>query len=79
MDVAGGGIDMSVTEKGLHHREIDAGLGKDCPKRVTQRVRVPAGHAGQAPVVAEHRPQPRRRQRAAAVRAFADEEQRLGV
>ena len=50
VDVTGGGIDVSVTEERLHHREIDTGLGEDCSERVTQRVRVPAGHPGQAPV-----------------------------
>ena len=42
MDVAGGGVDVGVTEQRLHHRQIHSGLGQCGPERVPQRVRVPA-------------------------------------
>lgn len=65
VDVTGGGIDVSVTEERLHHREIDTGLGEDCSEmcdaaRAGAR-RPPRSGPGDSGTPSE----PRRRQRAA--------------
>ncbi len=75
MDVTGGGVDVGVTEQGLHHRQVDTGFGERGAERVPQRVRVTAGHAGQFPVIAEHPPQPLQGERLATGRALGDDEQ----
>ena len=75
MHVTGGRVDMSVTEKGLHHDKIDTRFGERCPERVPQRVRMTASHAGQFTVITEHSPQPLQREGLPPCRAFRDDEQ----
>ena len=67
MDVAGGRVDMSVTEQRLHHREIHPRLGQRGPESVPQRVRMPTDDPGEPTVIAEDRAQPRSGKRLAAV------------
>lgn len=57
MDAAGGGVDVGMAQKGLHHRQVDAGFGQRRAERVPQRVRMRGRDAGQAAVVAQDAPQ----------------------
>jgi len=75
MHIAGGRVDMGVTEKGLHHNKIDTGFGERGPERVSQRVRMTAGHAGQFTVITEHPSQTLECQWQPACRALRDDEQ----
>lgn len=62
MNVAGSGIDVGVPEQGLHHRQVDAGLGQHGAEGVPQRVWMSTGDSGDLPVVPEDRAQARRSQ-----------------
>ena len=72
-----------MAEQGLHHREIDPGLGQGRPERVPQGMRMPAGDPAQPAVIAEDRAQPGRGQRPAPAGALGHQEQpaaaRLGA
>lgn len=73
--ITGGGVDVGVAQQCLHHRQIDTRFGERCAEGVAQCVRVSTGHTGDAAVVSEDLPQPRRRQRLTACRSFGNDEQ----
>ncbi len=75
MDVAGGGVDVGVTEQRLHHGQINPCLSQRGPEGVPQRMRMPGRHSGARPVIAEDRPQPGRSEGLPAGRALRNHEQ----
>ena len=79
VDVAGGGVDVRVSQQGLHHGQVHAGLGQRGAEGVPQRVRCPGRDPSGGPVVAEDRPQPGRGQRPPRRGALGHDEQRRRV
>jgi hypothetical protein len=71
MNVTGGGINMGMTQQGLHHGQINASFRQRGAERVAQRVGVAGDDSRLDTVIAKDGVKARRRERCATSRPFA--------